>query len=118
MSDANELLDNFDKAQCVELSSLIKLFAEKIKRFTEMSESINETIEKDKEFNIFAEETFQQEIKYKRLLNKLELKLSESKNCRRAKCTSFLRQNLNLFLYQKYKLKSSVEITQNGNLWN
>ena len=68
--DANDLLDNFDETRRVELSGLIKLFAEKIRRFTEISESIGETIEKDEEFDKFADESFQDEVKYKQLLNK------------------------------------------------
>ena len=75
--DANDMLDNFDETRRVELSGLIKLFAEKIRRFTEISESIGETIEKDEEFDKFADESFQDEVKYKQLLNKLEYKISE-----------------------------------------
>ena len=82
--EANNLLENFEEKTRVELTGLIKLLSEKTKRYTEVSETLGEQIEDEEEFDKFADESFQEEVKYKQLINKLECKLAETKiNTRR-----------------------------------
>ena len=82
--DANNLLENFEERTRVELTGLIKLLSEKTKRYTEISETLGEQIEDDEEFDKFADESIQEEVKYKQLINKLECKLNETQiNTRR-----------------------------------
>ena len=47
-----------------------------------MSEEISTTIEDDEEFDKFTDETYQQEVKYRQILNKIEFTLKE-KNTRK-----------------------------------
>ena len=72
--DANDLLKNYDDSKHIELTGKTKLINQKIHRYTKISESIGETIEKNEDFDKFSDESYNEEIKYKQFVNKLEFK--------------------------------------------
>ena len=74
--EVNALLEDYDETKRVTLTGVTKLLSEKTKRFVEISEELGEQIQDDDEYDKFAEESFQEEIKYKQLINELEQKVA------------------------------------------
>ena len=74
-ADINDVLDNFEESKVMELTGMKSMLQDKIKRFVEISEEISTTIEDDEEFDKFTDETYQQQVKYRQILNKIEFTL-------------------------------------------
>ena len=77
--EVNDLLEDYDDTKRVMLTGLVKLLSEKTKRFVEISEELGEQIQNDEDYEKFAVESFQEEVKFKQIINELEQKFLTTK---------------------------------------